>query len=134
MAAARKLTPNQAIVLGALEAAETPMTAYQILNAQSVREAGVRAPLTVYRALEGLQQRGLVHRIEQLNAFVCCGHGHHHTPAVFLICSHCRKTAEVPARQVRQLLMALAEGQRFVPERISVEIAGSCAACAVKQG
>ncbi|MCC2690339.1 MAG: zur, partial [Rhizobiaceae bacterium] len=63
-----KLTRNQQLVLARLEAASGPVSAYGLLD--QLRDDGFRAPLQVYRALEGLIKGGLVHRLESLNAFV----------------------------------------------------------------
>jgi len=64
------LTRNQELVLGTLAHAHAPLSAYDILD--RLRPDGLRAPLQVYRALEKLTERGLAHRLESLNAFVCC--------------------------------------------------------------
>ncbi|MCS6758506.1 MAG: transcriptional repressor, partial [Candidatus Devosia euplotis] len=61
---AADLTRNQGLVLGALAHADTPLSAYQLLDA--LRADGLRAPLQVYRALDKLVERGLAHRLESL--------------------------------------------------------------------
>ncbi len=77
----RKLTRNQQLVLDRLAASPAALTAYDLLD--QLRPAGLRAPVQVYRALETLGQRGLIHRIESLNAYVaCCGHEHQLPPAL----------------------------------------------------
>jgi len=80
------LTRNQTVVLAALKRADTPMTAYEILGLDEVREAGLKAPLTIYRALDKLIAAGLVHRIESINAFLVCERRPHPGPAGFAIC------------------------------------------------
>ena len=54
-------------------------------------DAGLRAPLQVYRALDKLVETGLVHRLESLNAFVACAHKHCHDDcaSAFAICEKC---------------------------------------------
>ena len=76
-----RLTKNQSVVLNALKSGDTPMTAYEILGLERVRAAGLKAPLTIYRALDKLIKAGLVHRIETINAFVACEHRPHPGPA-----------------------------------------------------
>ena len=39
-------------------------------------EVGSPKPPTVYRALDFLSRLGFVHRVEALNAFIACDHGH----------------------------------------------------------
>jgi hypothetical protein len=64
------------------------MTAYEILDA--VRDKGITAPPTVYRALNRLVEEGLAHRVESINAYVACAHSHHSDGAVvFAICDNC---------------------------------------------
>ena len=62
------LTPNQVQVLNHLRAANAPMTAYQLLGRMHT-ERGALAPPTVYRALKGLEEAGLIRRIETLRAW-----------------------------------------------------------------
>ena len=69
-----------------------PVKAYDLMEVYSdVRTA---KPPTVYRALEHLEQIGLVHRIASLNAYVACGADEgEHAPA-FLICDCCGSAQE----------------------------------------
>src|SRR3954470_20560978 len=94
MSASHDLTKNQGLVLGTLEKAEGPLSAYTILDA--LRSDGLRAPLQVYRALDKLLAFGLVHRLESLNAFVACAHPHCHASSMmaFAICEKCGSVEE----------------------------------------
>ena len=65
-----ELNKNERKVLSALGRAVKPLSAYDILD--RARSDALKAPVQVYRALEKLSSRGLVHRIEALNAFVAC--------------------------------------------------------------
>ena len=78
------LTPLRRAVLALVLQAERPLTAYQLLERlQTARRA---APPTIYRALDFLLARRLVHRIERLGAFVACAEpDHEHTLVQFLI-------------------------------------------------
>ena len=97
-----KLTKNQQVVLDTLRACQTPMSAYQILDVDSVRSKGLKAPLTIYRALDKLIEAGLVHRIESLNAFVSCDQEHHTEAPAFMICTECKHIIEVGTRAVQR--------------------------------
>ena len=124
------LTRNQTIVLEALAESGKPLTAYQILDSEEARAAGLKAPPSVYRALDKLIAAGLVHRIEQLNAFVVSDHDTPHTaPAAFMICSRCQKTIEVPAEAVRSVIARAAKANGFIVEGVSIEVSGHCADC-----
>ena len=125
---ARKLTRNQQLVLDRLAASSAALTAYDLLD--RLRAEGLRAPVQVYRALEALSQRGLVHRIESLNAFVaCCGHEHEAT-AGFTICDDCGEVTEFAFPASEQGLKSLAGAKGFETRRMTVELHGRCATCA----
>jgi len=126
-----KLTRNQQIVLDALTRAGQPLSAYQILDDEPVREAGIKAPLTVYRALDRLILHGLIHRIESLNAFVVCDHEPHRDPAAFMICNTCKQTIEVGTAGVQRTVTAQAEKHGFTVDTMQIEITGTCEKCEV---
>ncbi len=124
-----KLTKNQAVVMAALREANRPMSAYQILDLDGVRAAGLKAPLTIYRALEKLIERGMVHRIETLNAFVVCDHEPHVEPAAFMICNDCKRSIEFPLGGLRRSLARQADACGFEIGDLHVEVSGRCEAC-----
>jgi Fur family zinc uptake transcriptional regulator len=123
------LTRNQELVLGTLAHASAPMSAYDILD--KLRDDGLRAPLQVYRALEKLTERGLAHRLESLNAFVCCADAHCHESGsiAFAICEKCGRVEEFAERTVEQKLMGWSTGAGFTPSRMTIELRGICRGC-----
>ena len=126
---APRLTKNQTVVLGALRRGDTPMTAYEILGLEDVRAAGLKAPLTIYRALDKLIEAGLVHRIETINAFVACERCPHPGPAGFAICEKCRKTVELTLTDCEAHLTENARRAGFRVDAMNVEMRGRCADC-----
>ncbi|MFY0613555.1 MAG: transcriptional repressor [Hyphomicrobiaceae bacterium] len=127
---ATKLTKNQQIVLEALRDSGTPMSAYQILDVDSVRSKGLKAPLTIYRALDKLIEAGLIHRIESLNAFVRCDQEHHAEPPAFMICQECKQIIEVGTRAIQRTVKKQAAEQGFQIDQLHVEVSGTCRSCA----
>ncbi len=133
MTSARDLTRNQSLVLGTLERADAPLSAYTILD--RLRDEGFRAPLQVYRALEKLTEFGLVHRLESLNAFVACahghddGHGHRHGLVAFAICESCGKVDEFSDDEISARLSGWARDHGFRAAKTTIELRGECAAC-----
>ena len=125
----RKLTKNQDTVLTALREDGRPLSAYQLLDVPSVRDNGLKAPLTIYRALDKLIAYGMVHRIESLNAFVVCEHEPHHDPAAFMICRECRRTIEVGTDAIKRTVLKQAEANGFEIDRLNVEVTGRCENC-----
>ncbi|MBX9617194.1 MAG: transcriptional repressor, partial [Caulobacteraceae bacterium] len=66
-----KLTAPRRDVLSLLLASDHPLAAYDLIEQmQGLR--GQTHPPTVYRALEFLEQIGLVHRISSRKAYVVC--------------------------------------------------------------
>ena len=137
LARGAQLTELRRQVLRLVLAAPHPLGAYALLDQLRAARPGA-APPTVYRALDFLQEHGLVHRVERLNAFVgCagpaqhahCGHGHDH-PHQFLICGRCGATAEICDDQVAAAVAAAARAAGFAATRTTVEVEGTCAACA----
>jgi Fur family zinc uptake transcriptional regulator len=114
-------------VPAALRRAGRPLTAYQPLAA--LRDEGVTAPPTVYRALAQLTAGGAVHRLESLNAYVPCGHGAHVSAHAFLICDACGAVDELCDARLESGLAALAEATGFAVARAAVELRGLCRAC-----
>jgi Fur family zinc uptake transcriptional regulator len=135
-AMARDLNRNDRKVLSALGRSEKPLSAYDILD--RARTDALKAPVQVYRALEKLEGRGLVHRIEALNAFVACSEhsdacsrNEHRHPAHrpgFVICRDCGSVREFEDRRVAALAEDAA-GEGFAVEFVALEVYGHCANC-----
>lgn len=133
--AAQKLTKNQALVLDLLKQQARPFTAYNILD--QLREQGLKAPPQVYRALETLLEKGLVHRLESENAYVACvqpgcadGHNHGHAIAAFAICEECGSASEFEGAEVDQIVRTWAGRKGFETRRTVLELRGLCQECA----
>ena len=86
-------------------------------------------PPTVYRALDFLQENGLVHKINSLNAYVGCEHPLEHNDCFFLICSNCEEVAECCAGEVAASLRKMVRGKNFKPTHTTLEIEGLCSQC-----
>lgn len=131
-----KLTPLRREVLGLVLESDQPIGAYALLDRLKASRGGA-APPTVYRALEFLLERGFVHRVERLNAFVACHsaarahdpHDRDHT-VQFLICGRCGRVQEIEDGAVRSALAEAAARAGFSPARMTVEIEGTCRDCA----
>ncbi|MDE8342288.1 MAG: Fur family transcriptional regulator [Acidocella sp.] len=124
-----QLTELRRTVLKLILAAPGPLTAYQLLDQlKEIRKSAV--PPTVYRTLEFLMENRLVHKIEQLNAFISCNDAHHdHQDVQFLICEKCGTVAEIEDHAIVHALAKAAERQGFHPGKAVVELDGICAAC-----
>lgn len=130
----RQAGGNATKILNALQAAERPLSAYDIIEA--IRPQVVAAPTTVYRALNKLVSEGKAHRVESLNAFVACRHpGCHgqeqdHAAAVcFAICDNCGGIEEVVSPVIVESLATDLSALSFSLRALSIEARGLCAGC-----
>lgn len=128
------LTRNQDLVLRTLNGADAPLSAYDILD--RLRDEGLRAPLQVYRALDKLVEHGLAHRLESLNAFVCCAgpacHKLSNGPAAFAICTGCGRVDEFAVPEDAATFGDWATTHGFAVERTTIELRGRCRDCQAK--
>lgn len=123
-----RLTPIRERVLELIWQSHKPLGAYDVLGELSA-DGHNAAPPTVYRALDFLQQHGLVHRIASLNAFIGCTHaGENHT-GMFLICRSCGNVLEMTAPGVSSEVGKAAASEGFRAENTTLEIAGLCPRC-----
>lgn len=123
-----ELPANCQVVFDALKAAKRPLSAYEII--EEVRDKGISAPPTVYRALTRLISEGLAHRLESLNAFVSCTHRHPHSnAAIFMICNDCGATNELSDSGVAERLAKKAAARKFVVKTTTIELRGHCEQC-----
>ncbi|MGQ3040998.1 MAG: Fur family transcriptional regulator [Brevundimonas sp.] len=122
-----RMTVARLRVLELLLAAGEPVKAYDLI-ARFGEDGQPAKPPTVYRALEFLERKGLVHRIASISAYVACTGGESAHAAAFLICDCCGATEEVAASVVDSLDGAAAKAG-YVIERTTIEAHGRCPAC-----
>jgi len=124
----QRLTPIRELVLKLIWQSHQPLGAYEILPA--LAEAGFNsAPPTVYRALDFLQEQGMVHRIASLNAFVGCPHPDQSHQGCFLICRNCNSAHELDASAIHAKIQQEAAATGFTVEQETVEVVGLCPNC-----
>lgn len=128
-----RLTDQRLAVLRLLCEADKPLSAYELLD--RMRDVMKNpAPPTVYRALDFLLEQGLVHKLESLHAFVGCNHPDHPHAGQFLICTDCGEVSEVEDPEVAKTLAAAEKAAGFRSRRSVVELLGTCAQCAERDG
>lgn len=123
----QRLTPIRRKVLRLLVESVEPSKAYDLLA--NLDGEGAAKPPTVYRALDFLQEAGLAHKIESLNAYVACGHASHSHSAVFLICNQCGGAEELHAQRSSQALQEEAAAAGFIVSQAVMEARGVCRQC-----
>ena len=122
------LLKNEKLVWDVLMASRDPLKAYEILD--RLKERGVRAPMTVYRALDGLEAKGHIHKLDGLNAFVVCNHEGPHVVQTFLVCESCSTVKELQVVAVEADIAPAVRAAAFDMHTARLEIKGHCNACA----
>lgn len=123
-----RLTPLRRRVLELVWNRHAPIGAYDILGALKKSEGALEPP-TVYRALKFLQDAGLVHRVDSLNAFIGCESPDAHHAAQLLVCRECNRVIEIDDPSISRLLAQKARTLGFVTDAQDIEIKGLCATC-----
>lgn len=124
-----RLTDLRRQVLGLILDSPAPTGAYDLLERLRTTRNGA-VPPTVYRALEFLQEQGLVHKLERLSAFVgCVAHDSDHA-AQFLICRSCGRVIEIEDHNLAHALNDAARRLGFTVGKATIEAEGQCADCA----
>ncbi len=122
------LSKNEKLVWEALAVSVDPLKAYEILD--QLKEKGVRAPMTVYRALDGLEAKGHIHKLDGLNAFVLCNHEGPHMVQTFLVCETCSTVQELEVVAVEADIVPAVRAAAFEMHTARLEIKGNCTGCA----
>jgi len=124
----QKLTRIRRKVLHLLLESSEPAKAYDLLA--NLDGEGAAKPPTIYRALDFLQEMGLAHKIESLNAYVACGHTSHAHSAVFIICDTCGGAEELHAVDTGKALSKETKAAGFSVRSAVIEARGICRDCA----
>jgi Fur family zinc uptake transcriptional regulator len=120
------LTRNESEVLALLRSAKGPMTAYQLLSRMQ-RNGGAVAPPTVYRALKGLEEAGVIQRIQTLRAWAVVSFP---APGVVAICDDCGSVRSVEAPSLFESLHQRLADEGFAEASQTIEVHGRCGDCA----
>ena len=125
-----RLTDMRRHVFEVLAKSPQAMGAYDLIDALANAGHKRLAPISVYRALDFLQEAGLVHKIESRNAFVACPHQHGAEEVViFMICDQCGRVQESTSDAVSKAMASVARGRHFTPRGQVIEMHGRCADC-----
>jgi len=129
IASGARLTPLRKQVLELILKASSPMGAYDLLAKMKSNTDRPAAPPTVYRTLEFLLEKGLIHRLTSINAYIPCCHPREGHQAAFLICTRCHIVKEASAQGLMQQLEQLAASDHFNAHHSIIEISGLCQQC-----
>jgi len=127
-----RLTPLRKEVLELILNASGPVGAYDLLAKMKGASERPAAPPTVYRALDFLLEKNLIHRLTSINAYIPCCHPREGHEAAFLICTECHTVKEASAKGLIEQLDYLANSDHFTPHHSIIEISGICQQCSNK--
>ena len=129
LATGARLTPLRKEVLSLILNASGPIGAYDILAKIKNTSDKPAAPPTVYRSLDFLLDKGLIHRLTSINAYIPCCHPREGHQAAFLICTQCQSVKEASAQGLIDQLDQLAKSDQFQAHHSIIEISGICQQC-----
>jgi|GEM_PF-861122 len=123
--------PNN-MVLTALRESSEPMTAYGLLK--KLEPFGVKSVPIIYRALDYLEQRGEIHKIKELAAYIACGcdssHSHsEHNLSLLTICKKCKSVDELHDHKIIEHILGLRKMNITIPENSLIELPIICDNC-----
>jgi Fur family transcriptional regulator, ferric uptake regulator len=123
-------TTRQAGAVREALAAQDCFVSAQDLHAELRRRGDGIGLTTVYRHLQSLADAEAVDVLrtpDGESTYRLCGSGHHHH---HLVCRSCGRTVELEAGAVERWAAQVAEREGFVDIDHTVEVFGTCAACA----
>lgn len=128
-----RITEPRKVVIEILSKATKPLQAAEIFNLASNREKSLDL-VSVYRILDLMTEKGLVHRDLDSGGYFPCGHCHHcpENVHVFIKCPDCSVISELDfhgeifSAEFKQLL----KKSKTKPESETVFLNNVCAKCA----
>lgn len=123
-----RVTMPRRVVLRVLQQARRPLSPQEI-HARGRWMHPSLGLVSVYRALEVLEQAGLVRRVHQearCDGYILASPGHHHV----LICRRCGRAVEFPgAEDLSGLIAQVEQRTGFRVEDHLLQLIGLCAPC-----
>jgi len=96
--AGSKLTDKRASILKVLVEADSPLSAYEVVDRYNEHRQKSMPPMSAYRILDFLVSAQLAHKLTSENKYVACSHiacSHEHKIPQFLICQKCHQVKEI---------------------------------------
>ena len=123
-----RMTGQRELVVRAIAEKPGSFAAEDLVEELRPRNVG-RA--TVYRSLELLERMGMLSRmhLDACHGYTVCDEGHHH----HLVCSSCNKVVPVDATGIEAEIRRLADQLQFRVDTHTLEFAGRCPACLVRE-
>ena len=126
--ARKTLTPQRVIIFRGLEAAQRPLTAYELkdeVNHESNESYNIS---TIYRVLNFWTELGLIHKIDSSNTFIVCNDENRNHVHVLQHCTQCQSVRE--SCEISSLIKIPESTSFHIDTHQVIEIQGQCAECA----
>ena len=123
------MTPIRTLLLEFMWQEKKPCKAYDLIDVLRKKGVGSPKPPTVYRAIDFLEEHGLVHKLHSINAYLPCHHPGRHKSCQFMICDACMQAEEFCDHDLEQRIPASARRHGFHPRASFVEVFGLCRRC-----
>lgn len=128
-----RLTEKRKSIFELLLISDTPLSAYEVMDAYNKRSEKSISPMSVYRILEFLEAKVLVHKLESTKKYVACSDitcSHIHEMPHFLICGECQSTKEVAiSKGIIDELAKLVEKAGYTLKDSQLELQCRCNNC-----
>ena len=126
-----KLTQLRKEILTILYVKKKPMGAYDILEKLKKKRTNAEPP-TVYRVLDFLVEKKLIHRIESQNTYVCCSQlAKDSAPhkAILFFCKQCQTCNEFKDDNLFLSIVKFSTEHQLQVDDSPIEIMGVCQSC-----
>ena len=119
---------NNTLVLNVLKKNSKGLTAYQIL--ERIQKFKFVQPMTIYRALKELNDKGLIHKTNKNKTFHLCNtSGSHEHNAVLAVCNDCGVAEELKTKLFSKVIKHVKSKKKFNFSNFNLEITTTCKEC-----
>ena len=119
---------NNTLVLNILKKNSKGLTAYQIL--ERIQKFKFVQPMTIYRALKKLNDKGLIHKTNKNKTFHLCNtSGSHEHNAVLAVCNDCGVAEELKTKLFSKIIKHVKSKKKFNFNNFNLEITTTCKEC-----
>ena len=119
---------NNTLVLNILKKNSKGLTAYQIL--ERIQKFKFIQPMTIYRALKELNDKGLIHKTNKNKTFHLCNtSGSHEHNAVLAVCNDCGVAEELKTKLFSKIIKHVKSKKKFDFSNFNLEITTTCKEC-----
>lgn len=120
---------NNEITLNIIKKSNKSLSAYQILD--KFQKTKKVQPTTVYRSLDFLIKKGIIHKSISNKTFILCSHSHKHTHehnTLLAICKKCGSTEEL-FKEMFEPILKMKKFKKFDLSFFDLEILTKCRSC-----